>query len=162
LVWQDLCEVIMHPQSLTHALQRAYGGHWLPQDRQARQENLRRGRTQLQPQLDRLTEAYLNGIIPLAEYQRRRRDLEQRIEAFHHQEAPLTTQMNRQTEVASLVTSVENFCQRIQTSLGQATFEQKRQLIELLIDRVIVNDGDVEIRYVIPTTPESGSVPQFP
>ncbi|MFN8458134.1 MAG: hypothetical protein U0401_26370 [Anaerolineae bacterium] len=68
----------------------------------------------------------------------------------------MTTQANRQTEVASLgQVSREGFCQRIQTSLAQATFEQKRQLIELLIDRVILNDGDVEIRYVIPTTPES-------
>jgi site-specific DNA recombinase len=155
LVWQDLCDVIMHPQSLTHALERAYGGHCLPQELQARRESLRRGQTQLQQQLDRLTEAYLNGVIPLAEYQRRRSDLEQRLEAFRRQEDQLTTQANRQTEIASLVKSVEGFCQRTQASLAQATFEQKRQLIELLIDRVIVNDGDVEIRYVIPTTSES-------
>ncbi|MGI8948368.1 MAG: hypothetical protein ACR2FV_10440, partial [Ornithinimicrobium sp.] len=32
------------------------------------------------------------------------------------------------------------------------------QLAELLIDRVVVTDGDVEIRYVIPTTPESEKV----
>ena len=47
---------------------------------------------------------------------------------------------------------------RIQSSLQNASFDQKRQLVELLIDRVIVNDGDVEIRYVIPTTPESEHV----
>ena len=159
LVWQDLCEVITHPESLTQALERAYGGHWLPQELQARRENLHRGRTQLQQQLDRLTEAYLNEVIPLAEYQRRRSDLEQRIESFNRQEDLLTAQANRQLEVAGLVKSVEDFCQRIQTSLQTATFEQKRQLVELLIDRVIVNDnGDVEIRYVIPTTPESEHV----
>jgi hypothetical protein len=67
----------------------------------------------------------------------------------------LSTQANRQVEVAGLVKSVENFCQLVQASLEQATFAQKRQLVELLIDRVIVHDGDVEIRYVIPTTPES-------
>jgi len=155
LVWQDLCYVMTHPESITQALGRAYGGHWLPQELQARRESLRRGRAQLQQQLDRLTDAYLNGIIPLAEYQRRRGDLEQRVEAFNRQEEQLSTQANRQTEVVGLVKSVEDFCQRIQLSLEQATFEQKRQLIELLIDRVIVDDGDVEIRYVIPTTPES-------
>jgi len=39
--------------------------------------------------------------------------------------------------------------------LGQADFEQRRQLVELLIDRVVVTDGQVEIRYVIPTTTSS-------
>lgn len=158
LVWQDLCHVIMHPESITHALERAHGGHWLPQELQARRESLRRGCAQLQQQLDRLTDAYLNGVIPLAEYQRRRGDLEQRIEAFKRQAEQLHAQANRQTEVAGLVKSVEDFCQRLQTSLQNATFEQKRQIVELLIDRVIVNDGDVEIHYVIPTTSESEHV----
>jgi site-specific DNA recombinase len=158
LVWQDLCQVITHPESITHALERAFGGHWLPQELQARRESLRRGRTQLQQQLDRLTEAYLNKVIPLPEYQRRREVLEQKIEAFKHQDELLSTQADRRTELAGLVGSVEDFCRRVQAGLENATFEQKRQLVELLIDRVIVDDGDVEIRYVIPTTPESEQV----
>jgi site-specific DNA recombinase len=155
LVWQDLCHVLTHPDSITQALERAHGGHWLPQELQARRASLRQGQARLQQQLDRLTEAYLHQVIPLAEYQRRRNDLEQRMEAFRRQVEQLNTQANRHTEITALVKSVEDFCQRIQTGLYQATFEQKRQLVEWLIDRVIVNDGDVEIRYVIPTRPES-------
>src|SRR4051794_15908375 len=37
--------------------------------------------------------------------------------------------------------------------LDQAPWEQKRQLIEWLVVRVIVTDGEVEIRYAIPTSP---------
>jgi site-specific DNA recombinase len=54
-----------------------------------------------------------------------------------------------------MVQSIEAFCQRVQQGLTEATFEQKRQLIELLIDRVIVTNEEVEIRYVIPTSPIS-------
>jgi site-specific DNA recombinase len=35
--------------------------------------------------------------------------------------------------------------------LDKASFEQRRSLVELLVDRVIVADGEVEIRYVMPT-----------
>jgi hypothetical protein len=45
--------------------------------------------------------------------------------------------------------------QQLRVGLGQASFQQRRQLVELLIDRVVVTDGQVEIRYVIPTTPGS-------
>jgi hypothetical protein len=38
------------------------------------------------------------------------------------------------------------------TELGHATFAQKRTLVELLIDRVVVTNDKVEIRYVIPTS----------
>ena len=77
IVWKDLCEVLSHPESITDALRRAHGGQWLPQESKARQENLSQGRAALGRQLERLTEAYLGEVIPLAEYQRRRKDLEQ-------------------------------------------------------------------------------------
>lgn len=53
---------------------------------------------------------------------------------------------------------IEEFSQRVRQGLAQASFEQKRQLIELLIDRVLVNDGEVEIRYVVPTNKASEQV----
>src|SRR3569833_2989756 len=43
---------------------------------------------------------------------------------------------------------------RVQKGLEQADFDRKRELLELLVDRVIVTDGDVEIRYVVPTGPD--------
>ncbi len=42
--------------------------------------------------------------------------------------------------------SVEAFCTRVQGGLQQATWEPRRQLVELLIDRVVVTDADVELR----------------
>jgi site-specific DNA recombinase len=46
----------------------------------------------------------------------------------------------------------------VRHGLAQATFEQRRTLVELLIDRVIVTDGAVEIRYVMPTDRASEQV----
>ena len=94
-------------------------------------------------------------MIPFTWYQHRRDDLKKRTRAFEQQEHQLLAQADRQTEIAGIVKSVEDFCKRIQNGLQHSTFEQKRQLVELLIDRVIVNDGDVEIHYVIPLTSES-------
>ncbi|HEY6074198.1 MAG TPA: recombinase family protein, partial [Anaerolineales bacterium] len=155
LVWQDLCDALMHPESITYALERAQGGHWLPQELQARRERLRKGQFSLGQQLERLTEAYLSTVIPLPEYQRRRKDLEQRQAALDGQAQQLEASASRQMELAGLVRSIEDFCRRIQPILADASFEQKRQLVELLIDRVVVTHDEVEIRYVIPTSPSS-------
>ena len=158
LVWQDLCEVLTHPQSIRQALERAQGGCWLPQELQARRENLRKARVSLAHQLERLTEAYLGSVIPLAEYQRRRQDLEQKLQSLDQQERQLEASADRHVEVAALATTLEEFCQRAQVGLAQASFEQKRQLVELLIDRVVVTNDEVEIRYVIPTSASSEHV----
>ena len=67
----------------------------------------------------------------------------------------LEATIGRQRELTTLAQGTASFCQRIQHGLAQATFEQKRQLIELLIDRIVVTEEEVEIRYVIPTSPSS-------
>ena len=154
LVWRDLCEVLATPEMVVHAMERARGGHWLPQEMQARRANLRRARAGLRQQIERLTEAYLAGVVPLSEYERRRRDAEARLAALDGQERELTHDTDRQAEIAHLAAHAEAFCQRVRQGLEQADFARKRELLELLIDRIVVTDETVEIRYVIPVGPE--------
>jgi site-specific DNA recombinase len=158
LVWQDLCALMAEPGPLAEAVARAHGGMWLPQELLARREALRHGQAHLRQQLERLTDAYLRGVIPLDEYERRRRELEQRMQALAGQEQQLRNDTLRQQQLAGVAASVEGFRARIQRGLAGATFEQRRQLVLLLIDRVIVTDAEVEIRYVLPTSPESEHV----
>ena len=154
LVWRDLCEVLATPEMVVHAMERARGGHWLPQAMQARRANFRRARAGLHQQIERLTEAYLAGVVPLSEYERRRRDAEARLAALDGQERELTHDTDRQAEIARLAADAEAFCQRVRQGLEQADFARKRELLELLIDRIVVTDETVEIRYVIPVGPE--------
>ena len=108
--------------------------------------------------MERLTEAYLAGVVPLEEYKRRRPELEQRLEGLATQLRQLEASATRHVELAGIAQSMEEFCQRVSRGLEQATFEQKRHLIELLIDRVVVTNDEVEIRYVIPTSSSSEQV----
>ncbi len=147
------------PEMIAHAVERARGGHWLAQERQARQANLRRGRAALGQQVERLTEAYLAGVVPLAEYERRRRDADARLLALDRQEHELAHDAERQGETAGLATHAEAFCQRVRAGSASADFDHKRALLELLVDRVIVTDGEVEIRYVVPTSSDGEREP---
>jgi site-specific DNA recombinase len=150
LVWEDLCQLLTHPEALQFALERAHGEHWLPQALQARREVLRRGHSRLQQQIERLTEAYLAGVLSLQEYRRRRPDLERAQQALDAQAEPLEAQVDRQTEIKRFGLSLDDFCRRARDGLEQATWEQNRQLVEWLVARVVVTNGEVAIRSVIP------------
>lgn len=155
LVWQDLCHLLSHPSNLAEALRQAQGGNWLPQEMQARREQHRKALASLTAQLERLTEAYLASIFPLEEYRQRRQELEQRLAALDQQHRLVEAQTRQQMEVSGICEALTDFCQRVQAGLAEATFEQKRQLVELLVDRVVVTMDEVEIRYVIPTSARS-------
>ena len=147
MVWHDLVEIVSEPEAILHALQRAHDGHWLPQQLQARKEALRKAQATLRQQIERLTEAYLAGIVHLPEYQRRRQELDSRDAGLEQQAKELSVHVDRQKDISDMAGSIEDFCRRIQTGLTNASFAQKR----ILVDRVLVINDQVEIRYVVPT-----------
>jgi site-specific DNA recombinase len=104
-------------------------------------------------------EAYLGGVLELAEFERKRKELQGRTDALLAQQRQLEASARERTELAAIADSIEEFCEQVRAGLAHATFEQKRRLVELLIDRVIVNDEEVEIRYVVPTSPEGPHQP---
>lgn len=158
LVWQDLCAVLTHPEMIAYALERAHGGHWAPQELQAQIDLLKKTRQQMDRQQERLLEAYLADVIKLPELERKRAELSQKQEVLRIQSAQLQSKTVHQIEMSQITDSIEVFCAKIRPELEQTNFDKKRQLIEWLIDRVIVSDNDVEIRYVVPTHPESSHV----
>ena len=61
----------------------------------------------------------------------------------------------KQLDLSVIARSIEEFCVQTRAGLANASFEKRRALVELLIDWVIVADSEVEIHYVIPTSPAS-------
>ena len=154
LVWADLCALLTDPAQVAHALQRARGGAWLPQELQARQETTRRVLGQLDRQLQRLLDACLAEVIALPEMERKRQELDRRRDTILAQQRQLDAAAQQRLELAAVANGIDAFCQTIRAALATAAFTQRRQLAELLIDRVIVTGDQVEIRYVLPTSPD--------
>ena len=140
-------------------MQRAHGGEWLPQELKARLVSVEKAMAQTERQNRRLLDAYLGGVVELAEFERKRKELKGRSEALLAQKRQLEATARERTELSGVADSIEKFCEHVKAGLSDATFEQRRALVELLIDRVIVTDEEVEIRYVIPTSPEGPHQP---
>jgi site-specific DNA recombinase len=155
LVWADLCRVLQHPELVTHALERAHRGAWVPEELRRRQATLHGVRASLVRQRERLLQAYLAEVVDLATFQRQERTLRQQEEDLRAREREVAAQGERLVEVSGMAQSMLTVLGRLRVGLEQATFEQRRQLVELLIDRVVVTNGAVEIRYVIPMTERS-------
>src|ERR1700758_4568714 len=154
LVWADLCALLTDPAQVTRALARAQGGAWLPQELQARQAAIGQALGQLERPQQRLLDGHLAEIIALAEFQRKRDELDRRRAALTAQQRQLDAAAAQRLELQAVADGIEAYCQAIRHGLATATFDQRRLLAELLIDRVIVTDDQIEIRYVLPTSPD--------
>jgi site-specific DNA recombinase len=106
-------------------------------------------------QRQRLLEAYLAEVIDLDTFQRQDRALAGQEADLLAREREVAAQGERLVQVSAIAQSMTEVLQQLRVGLDQAGLEQRRQLVELLIDRVVVTDGQVEIRYVVPTTDHS-------
>jgi site-specific DNA recombinase len=140
LVWEDLCKVLIHPEHIRNALQRAHGGEWVPQELKGRLKTVGKAIAQIERQKRRLLEAYLGGVIELPELERKRKELDGRCNTLLAQKRQLEASANERIELTKIADSIERFCKQVKEGLSDATFEQKRALVELLIDQVVVTD----------------------
>jgi hypothetical protein len=155
LVWADLRAVLQHPELVAQALERAHSGAWVPQELRRRQATLRGVLTSVARQRQRLLEAYLAEVVDLAAFQRQDRTLGQQEADLLAREREVAAQGKRLVGLSAIAQSMTAVLEQLRVGLDRADFQQRRQLVELLIDRVVVTDGQVEIRYVVPTTPGS-------
>jgi site-specific DNA recombinase len=150
LVWDDLRQLLREPAVLHDAVQRFRQGWLSGEERQAHRRDLRRRRAQLQRRIERLVDACQAEALTLEELQTRRCQLETRLAELAHDEQVLEAETVQRDHLQSLATRVEDFRAAISQGLEHADFGQRRALVELLLDRVVVDGSDVEIRYVIP------------
>ncbi len=132
LVWQDLCQVLTQPALITHELQRAQGGEWLPQALQARQRTLREALAQIERQHARLLDVYLAEVIGREEFEHKRHELTQTQQSVSQQLRQIEAQAQQQVDVLALAHGIDAFCHRLGPTLDHLTFTQRRQLVELL------------------------------
>jgi len=159
LVWQDLGRVVSAPSLITPELERAQMGAGVPQALQARRQTRRDVLAPLERQQARRRDLSLAEGIEREECERRRKEGAQTQQGLRQQLRQLAAQAQQHVHGAALAQGIETFCPRMQLTLDNLTFAQRRQLVELLIDGVIVHDAQVDIRYVVPTGPKGETTP---
>ena len=122
--------MLWEPARITHELERAPMGEWLPQALQARRQTLRDVLAQRERQQARLLDLYLAEVIEQAEFARKRKEVTQTQHGLTQQLRQRDAQAQQPVNVAALAQGIETFCQRMQSTLDNLTFAQRRQLVE--------------------------------
>ena len=98
----------------------------------------------------RLVDAYQAEAIALEELKERRDQLRARRQAaIAQRDAAVTARANRATADAAW-REWTTFCDRVRGRLASLTPAERQQVLQLVVERVTVKDGAVEIRHVIP------------
>ena len=110
----------------------------------------------------RLVDLYPAGLVALPELQRRATDVERRRRELTDRRDNLAAQRRELTRDNQLRQRVAGFAHRVLTVIDQLDFQQKQDLLRLLVDEVRVTGWKVEIHLRIPLDDPGRNPPPDP
>ena len=98
----------------------------------------------------RLLDAYQAGLVDLDQLRQRQGRLRQRRAHVNGSIEVLHTERKTAQQQAQLQADLETFVDRIRGTLATLDFDARQQLVRTVLERVMVEDGRVDIHFAIP------------
>ena len=149
-VWNAMKSWIMEPETLRAELNSVLSipEQWDSIERQW--SDLSSSIRGYEGQISRITDAYQSGAIELDDLKKRRDILIAKISDAVKRRDEIAALRQRAISMESILSDVESFAVTIRNGLETLTFQEKRKLIELLVERVIVKGNNVTVENVVP------------
>ena len=153
VVWSLVTEALQQPELLLAEYDRQQQEQRTaapsPQQRSARSVK------RLERQEARLTEAYLAEALELPQFQAAMQRLRAERQALEQEQAEAAAEADRQHQQAVTRAGIAAFCAQVSAGLAALTFDERQQLLRLLVERVTVSDDLVQVQTIIPSAPVS-------
>ena len=152
LVWGEVCRHLENPTLIREGYERLHvqaestADDGLADDLSALQKQL----TDLEREEHRLLDAYQAGLIDLDQLQQRQERLRQRRAHVNGSIDVLHAERKTAQQQAQLQTDLETFVDRVCGPLATLDFDARQQLVRTVLERVMVEDGRVDIHFAIP------------
>jgi site-specific DNA recombinase len=152
LVWTEVRRHLEHPTLVMEAYATLRAEPGRRPDEVVAQEvrGLEHKLVEMDREEHRLLDAYQAGLIELPQLERRQGLLRQR--RGHVQASLETTRGEHITTLrrAELQMSLESFTRSVRAPLATLPFEDRQRLVRTVIERVMVEEGQVDIHFAIP------------
>jgi hypothetical protein len=137
---------------MTEALRKAHAGElWLDEPSE-RLRQLQQARRKAERQIERLVEAFTAEVLTLDELKARRAGLQERVRVLMQQEREVQSHQRQQVRLTDLSANMTALCRAVRRGLHTLDFAGRRSVIELLVDRVLIDHDGIELRYAVPLT----------
>ncbi|MBI4234518.1 MAG: recombinase family protein [Chloroflexi bacterium] len=150
-VWEAVKEALQQPQVLVEEYKRRLAHARMPDALEAERKQVALALKRVKAQEDRITDAYVNEAMELDRYKAEMQKLRQRREELERAAQDIERRERQEQDSCRALERLERFCRQVAQGLEAMTFEERQQLLRLVVERITVEDGRVRIETVIPT-----------
>jgi len=149
LVWQSIVELLRKPALIQKEIDKRIAETKKADPILNQKTLLKKQKNKLMKAMDKLLDAYQEGLIPLEQLRKRMPDLQKRVSETVQQEQDIQTHeitLGKQFELLDFT----NFTKQMEYNLDGLDIQAKRKVMKLLIKEIIVDSETIHIRHSIP------------
>ena len=144
-VWNDACELLRNPK----LLRKEYERRLATPGSSDGEQSLRKQVSHAQRTVNRLIDAYADGVVDREEFEPRIQRARKRLLDFETKLEALQSRTREQTVLREALECLDSFSETIHNHLDQADWTTRREILRTLVQRVVVEPHQIRIVYRI-------------
>ena len=160
LVWEEVLQLLRTPQLIQTELERRRTESLNSSPVQQRQEQLKRELIRLGQQMDKLLDAYQEGLLTLDDLRKRLPELKKKIGALEKEQQNLHLRAVEDKRWIELSNTMETFLSRLNKTAQKMTCLEKQKVLRTIVKQITVGKDLITIHHSIPVgAPQRGTGP---
>lgn len=156
LVWKEVMKLLKSPELIKSEIDKRIKEAQELSPIKVRKETLLRKKRKIEKGIDRLLDAYQEGLIPLSQLRKRIPDLRKRETGINSELQSLEVQAMNQEKYQRIYQNMEVFLNRLHESAENLDIIARRKILQLVVKEILVGSDNLTIRHSIPTSGRSG------
>jgi site-specific DNA recombinase len=159
LVWKQVMGLLENPELVRTEIDRRLREIHESHPSKLRKETLLNERTRVQKGIDRLLDAYQEGLLPLLELRRRIPELRKRESTLQWELQNLEASSVEQGRYLQLAESLEGFLDRMRKSAEDLNVIERQKVLRQVVKEILVGPDTLTIKHSIPVGGSSSPSP---
>jgi site-specific DNA recombinase len=151
VVWAHVAALLAEPALITAELDRRLRELRAANPATTERARLERERARTHGAIQRLVDAYQEGLLPLNDFRSRVPPLRSKEASLCTQLEALEAQLLDQEAYLQLAETLKSFLSRLREAAQSASIEERQRVVRLIIKEVLISGERVVIRHSIPT-----------
>jgi site-specific DNA recombinase len=152
-VWEHVQTLLADPEVLRQQYEQGRGDPAVDVRAEHERAWLERKLTALEREKARLLDAYQAKVIELTELAERRERLTEQGQQLRTRVQEIEQQRRDRSAELRLLEGVDAFCTSIRDAMVAPSFEVKQKVLQLVVQRIVVEDHRITIEHVVPSGP---------
>ena len=152
LVWEHVIKLLENPELISEEIERRHQESLNTRSTQRRRDTLIKEATHVRNGMNKLLDAYQEGLIALAELRKRMPELRKRELVLNSQLKSLEAKALEQGHLLEVSGKVDDFLKCLRHSAKSLSVTDRQKVIRLIIKEVLVGLDKITIKHSIPIT----------